>query len=754
MKLEDIKQQYHCGHLDDSLNLISQTLKNTTEFSREYFELLLLRAEILKIKEHFFASLNELDKIVTIPEISSFEIIVLKLLILKSEILNHLSEINDSFELFEEVELRFNKIVKSSDDDHKLLEVRYWRVKGLFLQFHGKHNEAEVAYTMSSNLAEQLENPFELSLSLNSSGLFRLNTGKINSSKQLFEKSHQIGEELQNEYLLVKSYTSLGNFYQVKGDLDLGFQNFEQAMKISEKLNLQDSMVTLYNSYGLIEGSRGDSNKALEYHEKGLQINEKLGIKANISIAYNNIGLIYLVQGELDKALKYQLQSLQIGKGVFEETRYVGSYNNIGIIYSQKGELDKALHNHYKHLQTAEKYNIKTAIATAYVNIGLIHQIKSEYEIAHDYFIKCLAIDREIGNEIDLSESLYNLLILELERLNLDEAKLYLDELVEIDNHVENKIINLRSRLGQAIFNKHSIRFVTRAKAQEMLSQISEEEVIEHELTIYAKMNLCEMLLNELKITGNSEVLEEINELVENLHQIADDQVSYKLKAENYLLQAALELIESNFTGALNLLQEADSISREKGLTGLSKKISEQFDIILARKDSIESLIDKEAPMRERLEKSGVEDLIVKLIKPDDLNVQPEQPAYFLILTQGGVTIYSKSFLDSDIKEELIGGLLTAIYTISEDVFLAGNSVQRIKHDDYTVIIKPAGELLFSYVFTGSSYNALEKLERLIEILSGSQLIWTALIRDLPRISISERNGLDIIVSDTIASQN
>ncbi|MFV2014545.1 MAG: hypothetical protein ACC656_03900, partial [Candidatus Heimdallarchaeota archaeon] len=179
-----------------------------------------------------------------------------------------------------------------------------------------------------------------------------------------------------------------------------------------------------------------------------------------------------------------------------------------------------------------------------------------------------------------------------------------------------------------------------------------------------------------------------------------------------------------------------------------------QFDNILERKDAIKAFTENKAPINERLDEIGLEDLVVKMIKPAYLKVKPEQPAYFFILTQGGVTIYSKSFLETSIRKELIGGLLTAIYTMSEDVFVAGNSVQRIKHNDYTVIIKPIEELLFSYVFTGSSYNALEKLENLISVLSESNLIWSALIRELPQISVAEKNGLDIIVVDLIANSS
>ncbi len=755
MSFADAYNSFKYGKLEESRNSITKLIHSLKEDSEEYCELKLLECEILVLEEKFSQALDQLKILIENISVRKNDICYLKFLLLKSSTLNHLGQIRESYLLFQEVELKTEKIKNKYDDhNYQKLLMRVWRDKGSFFQFYGKHDEAENALTKSLEIAEGTQDLIEICTTLNTYGLFKLNTDQIDVSETYFHRSHEIRLELKNEYLLVRSYNSLGMICQVKGELERGLGHFQTAMEISKKLNLKDSMVMLYNSFGLIAHSEGNTSKALEFHEKGLKINEELGIKSNLSISYNNIGLAYLTQGDLDKALKYQQMSLQFGKGVFDEVKYVASFNNIGIIYSQKGELGKALHNHYKYLQMAEKYNIKTDMATAYVNIGLIHQIKGEYEIANDYFHKCLAIDREIGNEIDLAESLYNIVILNLERSLNETANKFLLELIEINKNVNNKIVDLRARLAKAIYDKHTNRFVARAKAQEMLVQISDEEVIDHELTIYAKMNLCELLLNELKTTGNKIVLSEIKEIVENLHKIAKEQVSHKLNAENYLLQANLALIESDYTKSFTLLQKGDEIARTKGLTSLSMKYSEQFDNLLERREVLEQLVDNEVPIQDRLREIGVEDLITKLIKPQDLTIKQERPAYFFILTKGGVTIYNRNFQAVELKNELLGGLLTAIYTMSEDIFLGEKSVQRIKHNDYTVIIKPERDLLFSYVFIGASYNALEKLEKIINMLSESDLIWSALTRKVPRITLIERDGLDLILSDTIISPN
>ncbi|MFV2015376.1 MAG: hypothetical protein ACC656_08115, partial [Candidatus Heimdallarchaeota archaeon] len=227
MKLDDAITLFQNGEIEESQTLISKLLDTSDISSEEYLELKLLQSELLYLKENYLASLNELDLLLAIPKLSEFDIIKMKAILAKSEILYHLSKVNESFMLFQEVELSFEQINQNFGEKSRLLQIRLWRVKGVFLQFYGKHDEAEEAYVTSQNLAQDIGYGFELSLTLNLLGLFNLNNGRIDVSKRFLDKSHQLREELKNEYLLVRSYNSLGTFYQVKGDLDSALENFE-----------------------------------------------------------------------------------------------------------------------------------------------------------------------------------------------------------------------------------------------------------------------------------------------------------------------------------------------------------------------------------------------------------------------------------------------------------------------------------------------------------------------------------------------
>ena len=93
---------------------------------------------------------------------------------------------------------------------------------------------------------------------------------------------------------------------------------------------------------------------------------------------------------------------------------------------------------------------------------------------------------------------------------------------------------------------------------------------------------------------------------------------------------------------------------------------------------------------------------------------------------------------------------MTAIHGLSESAFSTHSSVQRIKHNEYTVIIKPENQILFCFVFKGKSYTALRKLDDIVGFLQDSRIIWTALVREIPGLTKSELKGMDLIIDDVM----
>jgi tetratricopeptide (TPR) repeat protein len=387
-------------------------------------------------------------------------------------------------------------------------------------------------------------------------------------------------------------------------------------------------------------------------------------------------------------------------------------------------------------------------------NIGSIHFMKGEYNQAMQYFQKALLLDRISENSYEISDSLFNLVRVFIEMEKYTEATKYREELEKINKKTDSKLVDLRNKIAQALILKTSKRTIAKAKAQEILTGISKDKIHDFEYYILANLALIELLLNELKDTGEEEIIEEIRYYIEIMEDQAKEKSAFSIQAETYLLHSQLALIQLEINKAEHYIDRAYSISKSHGITKIEMKASDLQDELMNTISKWEELIEVDASLSDRIKEANIEELLNVMIavkEEENLERKTIQPALFMILAEGGVKIYEKKFKEgAKLKSGLISGLLTAIHGLSENAFSTHSSVQRIKHNEYTVIIKPINQILFCFVFKGKSYTALRKLDDIVGYIKDSRIIWSALVREIPGLSESEILGMDLIIDDVL----
>jgi hypothetical protein len=243
-------------------------------------------------------------------------------------------------------------------------------------------------------------------------------------------------------------------------------------------------------------------------------------------------------------------------------------------------------------------------------------------------------------------------------------------------------------------------------------------------------LNLCDMLLLELRTSGNEEVLKEITGILEKLQTIGENQHSYSLLVDTYMLKSKMALLELDLDSARQLLSEAQQMAEEKGLQNLAMMISGEYDTLMDQLGKWTDLIDQNVPMIEKLELTELEGMVSRIIrkKAETPEFAGEEPALFLILTETGTMKFSKQFApEGTLDDKVIGDLLTAINSFIQETFAATGSIERIKHKEHTLLMKPIDPLLCCYVFKGQSYSALRKLDTLIDTIRSSRSLWRLL---------------------------
>ncbi|MHA1692116.1 MAG: tetratricopeptide repeat protein [Candidatus Heimdallarchaeaceae archaeon] len=545
------------------------------------------------------------------------------------------------------------------------------------------------------------------------------------------------------------SYWRLGKLEEANKVLDRN-EPIVQKLKDEKIEAVLNREARIYRIKGVLHHTNGNLNEAEKQYRKSLSLWEQIGDKQEISSVLNNLGVLNRTKGELHKALGYYQKSLFLYKEFGNIDDIATSLNNIGNIFRYQGELDEALHYYKQSLESWEEIGNAQFVSLAFYNIGEVYQQKGKFDTAKRYFKQSLTLREEIGNKQDIAMTLFYLISASLDSDNTKSAQRYLDRLRYIESSEKNSFIGQLRKIAEASLLKTSPRMKHRVEAQELLQKVLEEEIVDHSLTVIALIGLSELLLEELKISGDQEVFTLLQSMVSSLFDIAKHQDSHNLLVKTYWLQSQIALIDLDLEKARVLLNKAQEIAEKKGLRKLAINISSDHDSLLDQLSDWESLIDKKAGLKERLEFAQLGGLVIKLIKNGEVGpteIVNEDPVLLIVLSENGSPLYTKNYVEgSQIDGVLIGGFLAAIIKFSQETFASQGSIERIKHQEYTLLVKAKKPFLFSYVIKGQTYSAMQKLEALTRIIGTSTSTWDDLLRAIKTskpISAGSKNMID-----------
>ncbi len=522
-----------------------------------------------------------------------------------------------------------------------------------------------------------------------------------------------------------------GKILEKLGEEEESLAHYQKSLALFQEIKDQIGISSILNNIGIIYRKQGALNQALEYYQRSLAIRKRLDNKLDIVATLNNIGIIYMFQGDLNRALAHYQDALTILEEIGHKQYMAAINNNIGNIFFDKGELDTA----FSHYQTSltlwgelghQQYN-----AYGINHLGKIHRRKGDLEEALVHYQQALLLLNEIGNNLDISITLFDLISTALDKNDDQLAQEYLLALKQIKEQEKNRVIDQRYRVAKALQLKNDERSRKRTKAEELLVQVINEEIIDHEITEYAMLNLCELYIDNLKRTNDRTILMKVQKLVLKLSEVAKDQHSHWLIAEAYFLKAKLFLIDLNLDKAREFLGQAQIIAEERGMKNLAMKISYEHDLLLHDLPKYAELSEKDAPLAERLEFAKLDHLIKRLTHMRLLELpalKEEEPVLVLVMAENGLSLFSKPFLpEGEINPQLFGGFLSAIHSFSEAVF--SRTLDRALLGEYTLVMKTEEPLLMCYICKGQAFSALQKLNQFIQHTTKSDKYWNALLQ-------------------------
>jgi len=680
------------GNYKEGLKIIDKHIDKSTQESVFNIKLLLRKCRIYYYISDYTTCLTEANQSLKLGEKMKDRLIIIDSLQIKGEVYNELGHTNEVSSIIKQIKMHLGTIQEEKEIEKQRREAEYYKLSGLF-------------QTRKSDLDKAFES---------------------------YQKSLELFKKLDIKEKIAEVSYLLGYLFLTKGDWERGSIIFD-AIEIQEEIGNKEALSRSYLilSEQLLRDFKLE--KASSYVDKIFKLLENTKNKYLLGQVNNNRGLIYYLQGDFNSALNFLNKSLDFFRTIDNKGLIASLISNIGLIHMLRGDFDLALASFDQCLSIFEELGIQQNVAYHLNKLGSVYARKGEYDLALVYFNKTLEIMKQLKVEKSIAKTLFRIISVSIYDNDIDNAQQYLMQLQKLNKDTSIKKIDLWARVAEALVLKSQENEKDVEHALNLLKQIADEEIIDIEIYGDVLLNLCDILLDQLRKKSQENYLKEIRKYLNLLYEMASKQDSYWLIAQANWLLAYLAVIELDMIKAKHMFAQAQQLADERGFKRLAMNISNEFDKMIKRSSSIESITKKDIPLVERVERSGFEAVIKKIkqniVDEEDLRV--EKPIMLFIFSQKGIPIYRQFFLQEKLQlndviiEEFISVIKSLIFEISKDK----KPIQRIFHRELLVILKSYDDLSFCYVFDGQSYAAINRLELIISSLQEqTSLFWNKIL--------------------------
>jgi predicted ATPase len=313
----------------------------------------------------------------------------------------------------------------------------------------GRTDEALAAFREMLALAYRLGLKGKGGAAHNRIGRLHRDTGSLTLAREHLDRGLELFESVRDKRGVAASHDDIGKLLWMRGEYEPALEQMRTALDMRKSLGDGRSIALSLNNIGLVWRDHGQQAQAREALEASLSIRRELNDPLGIVASLNDLGDLALDQGDSEKALKLFREAHTIARDVGEHNRIAAVLTNIGDALLRLSRIDEAIVvlTEAEGLcdETGDKLHLaeaKRGLAKAYLEqkdlkraresikraVDLLGQVRSKPHLAvalrtlgevtgagawgdgHevkavDYFMRSIAICKEIGNDLEVAKS-------------------------------------------------------------------------------------------------------------------------------------------------------------------------------------------------------------------------------------------------------------------------------------------------------------------------------------------------------------
>lgn len=504
--------------------------------------------------------------------------------------------------LIEETEKKLEENLKPDENDYRIRKAWLLWTKGTSFCMMGDNKQFRETAKQSSMIVKSLTDSEILFNNFDLQGMAEFHSYEFEKAIVYFQAGLELAKDCKNDtkiYIfalrLAESYTSIGSF-------NLASEHCNLAIDHVKKLGWDANWVIKWVLYqkAFVYWFSGEIEKSIKLLKEILPSLENETTLKERAFALVGEAVVEWVEGDLDKTLEYLLEATDLIKKRDDVFRFELIYVTLARVLFDKGEFDQVLEICYSIIDTWKNDQKSINSPSVFYLMGKVYHLKGDYNLALEYEEKALKLFKRFNDSLFIVLTLFTLLQISIDK---NDKVLYTKTLKELELFVEHHPTNFFEQIyqtAQALVLKISSRPRDWAKACDILINVVNKKFQKHSFAIIVLINLCEVLMNEFSMSGDAQVLQELELYVEELSELAKKQNVHHLRLEannlqimTHWLKAQNSMVELDFQKVKALLENTREIADEKGLHRLAEKLIQQQEKLLVQLSHWDDFIRK-----------------------------------------------------------------------------------------------------------------------------------------------------------------
>ncbi|MFX1472319.1 MAG: tetratricopeptide repeat protein [Promethearchaeota archaeon] len=441
----------------------------------------------------------------------------------------------------------------------------------------------------------------------------------VHKAIECAKESVSINERLQDMPRLVASLMRLGYLY-LDADRDQALKYQERGLELNKESGKHGPIIYGFCCRALIEMSRRNWNEAEHLIERSLVLAREYDHRRWMLFILFNSAHLYLLKGDFKRSERDYKECLWWAERAGAELHIAVGSNNLGEIYRARGDFDQALKCYERSMKCNKRMGRTKGQLTLLANIGLVQYARGNLDEALTLLEESLTLAEEqqqaglLGGHIIPSNLLFIISILIDKGMNI-EAQERLERIRQIRDEKSTEHIGQVYRTAKALVLKSSMLPRDMLKAKEYLTEVADSSLFHHEGSVLALLHLTKLLVSELQMTGDPDVLSNLEGRLTKLFDIASEQGSTLLLIETQLLQSKVALLNLETERANQLLVRTQYLAEERGFEEIARRIGAEHDLLLNEVSIWERLGGDKPQIAKRAEKIRINEQIGEMIQ-------------------------------------------------------------------------------------------------------------------------------------------